>query len=170
MNGAPSGVTLSAFGRMMGVSRQAVQQAVNTGRITRNADGTIDPETARRDWLDRAESAVAHFASRPETKADAGGANAAMPKLRAAKLALEVEEQRLRVEEMKGRLVDKAKAIALVRRLAQEDRDAVLNWPSGAAPVLAAALGVDAHRLQTLLDESLRRHLDARADPKLHLG
>ena len=50
----------------------------------------------------------------------------------------------------------------LVHRLAKEERDAILAWPARIAAELAAELGVDAHRLQTLMDARLRQHLAER--------
>ena len=54
--------------------------------------------------------------------------------------------------------MDKARALLLVHRLAREERDALLVWPAR----IAAELAVDAHRLQTLLDQRLRIHLAER--------
>jgi hypothetical protein len=89
--------------------------------------------------------------------------------LHQAELALKVEERKVRLDAAKGKLIDRAKARALVRRLAQEERDAILNWPARSAAVLASELGVDAHRLQSLLDEHLRAHLAERANQGVEL-
>jgi hypothetical protein len=66
------------------------------------------------------------------------------------------------LDERRGRLVDKARAMILVHRLAREERDATLAWPARVAAELAAELGVDPHRLQTLMDGRLRQHLAER--------
>jgi hypothetical protein len=60
---------------------------------------------------------------------------------------------------MKGELVDRARATALVFRLAREERDAWANWPVRVAALMAAALGVDPHTLQTALESQVRAHL-----------
>jgi phage terminase Nu1 subunit (DNA packaging protein) len=77
----------------------------------------------------------------------------------------ELEAQRLR-----GGLVDRAKATALVHRLAREERDAILAWPARVAAEMAAELGVDAHRLQTMMDARLRAHLAARHDVRVQVS
>ncbi|MBS7790303.1 elements of external origin [Roseococcus sp. SDR] len=89
---------------------------------------------------------------------------------RTANEILKAQERRLRLDERKGKLIDKAKVLVLVHGLAKQERDAILAWPARVAAVLAAELGVDAHRLQTLLDSSLREHLADRTDVRLRLG
>ncbi len=46
-----SRLSISAYARHRGVSRQAVHLALRTGRIRRSADGRIDVEEADRAWL-----------------------------------------------------------------------------------------------------------------------
>ena len=55
----------------------------------------------------------------------------------------------------------------LVHRLAKEERDAILAWPARVAAELAAELGVEPHRLQTLMDTRLRQHLAERNDVRV---
>lgn len=45
-----AGLTQAAYARRRGVTHRAVQKAILTGRITREPDGSIDPERADRDW------------------------------------------------------------------------------------------------------------------------
>jgi hypothetical protein len=102
----------------------------------------------------------------------AGGSSGGMSfaDARTAHEILKAQERRLRLEERRGRVVDKTKALLLVHRLAKEERDAILAWPSRVAAVLAAELGVDPHRLQTTLDASLRVHLTERHDVRISVG
>ncbi len=93
-----------------------------------------------------------------------------MVRLQKAELGLKLEERKLRLDREKGRLIDRAKAVAMVRRLAQEERDAILNWPGRVAAVLAAELGADPHKVQTMLERSLREHLAARGEPNPRLA
>lgn len=66
---------------------------------------------------------------------------------------------RLRLQERKVELVDRARATALVFRLAREERDAWANWPARVAALMAAELGVEAHAVQKLLETHVRVHL-----------
>jgi len=78
---------------------------------------------------------------------------------RTANEVLKAQERRLRLQQMKGELVDRAKAVAQVFKLAREERDAWLNWPARVAAMMAAELGVDAHQLHTVLEHYVRDHL-----------
>ena len=65
---------------------------------------------------------------------------------RTANEVLKAQERRLRLQQMKGELVDRAKAVAQVFRLARDERDAWVNWPARVAAMIAAELEVDPHR------------------------
>jgi hypothetical protein len=90
---------------------------------------------------------------------------------RTANEVLKAQERRLRLQQMKGELVDRAKAVAQVFRLAREERDAWVNWPARVAAMMAAELSascsdtaggavpVDQHSLHTVLERHVREHL-----------
>jgi hypothetical protein len=86
---------------------------------------------------------------------------------RTANELLKAQDRKLRLDERRGQLVEKARALMLVHRLAKEERDAILAWPARIAAELAAELGIDAHRLQTLMDARLRQHLMERHDVRV---
>jgi hypothetical protein len=71
---------------------------------------------------------------------------------------------RLRLQERRGELVDRAKTAALVFRLAREERDAWLNWPVRVAALMAAELSVEAHPMQKVLETHVRAQLRELAD------
>jgi hypothetical protein len=71
---------------------------------------------------------------------------------------------RLRLQRLKGELVDRAKAAALVFRLAREERDTWLNRPARVAAPIAADLGVEAHAVQKAMETHVRSHLAELAD------
>ena len=64
---------------------------------------------------------------------------------RTANEVLKAQERRLRLQQLKGELVDRARAVSLVFRLAREERDAWGGWPARVAALMAAELGADAH-------------------------
>jgi hypothetical protein len=78
---------------------------------------------------------------------------------RTANEVLKAQERRLRLQQMKGELVDRAKAVAQVFKLARDERDAWVNWPARVAAVIAAELEVDPHQLHTVLERYVRDHL-----------
>ena len=77
---------------------------------------------------------------------------------------LKAQERRIRLQKLKGELVDRARAVAVVFRLAREERDAWVNWPARAAALMAAELGVEAATMQKALEKHVRAHLDELAE------
>ena len=61
------GLSIRAYARHRGVSDTAVHKAIRAGRITPEADGTIDPERADRDWAKNSDSPREGTARRAET-------------------------------------------------------------------------------------------------------
>jgi hypothetical protein len=168
--------------RRLGVSHTALQKAQRAGRIAPEADGAWDVEKVRARLAEssdpvRKTAALVQPApvmrpASPSPIADPlpRAAQSTFHDARTANEVLKAQERRLRLDERKGKLVDKARALLLVHRLAKEERDAILAWPARVAAEMAAELGVDAHRLQTMMDTRLREHLAARHDVRVSVG
>jgi hypothetical protein len=173
--------------RRLGVSHTALQKAAQSGRIAQEPGGGWDVEKVRArlaassDPMRKTAAMVAPISAQPSPPAatprpaivapplpeplptpSAGGSS--FHNARTANEMLKAQERKLRLDERRGQLVEKARALMLVHRLAKEERDAILAWPARVAAELAAELGVDAHRLQTLMDARLRHHLAERND------
>jgi hypothetical protein len=88
---------------------------------------------------------------------------------RTANEVLKAQERRVRLQHMKGELVDRAKAVAQVFRLARDERDAWVNWPARVAAMMAAELEVDPHRVHTVLERHVRDHLAELAEVRPNL-
>ncbi|HEV7266160.1 MAG TPA: elements of external origin [Falsiroseomonas sp.] len=170
--------------RRLGVSHTALQKAQRAGRIAPEADGARDVEKVRArlaessDPLRKTAAFITPALPRPVSAPIAAPVPDPLPRAaqntfhdaRTANEVLKAQERRLRLDERKGKLVDKARALLLVHRLAKEERDAILAWPARVAAEMAAELGVDAHRLQTMMDARLRQHLAARHDVRVSVG
>jgi hypothetical protein len=172
--------------RRLGVSHTALQKAQRAGRIRPEADGAWDVEKVRARLAESSDPVrktaalvqPAPAAARVIAPTIASPAPDPLPRAaqntfhdaRTANEVLKAQERRLRLDERKGKLVDKARALLLVHRLAKEERDAILAWPARVAAEMAAELGVDAHRLQTMMDTRLRQHLAARHDVRVSVG
>ena len=97
-------------------------------------------------------------------------------KARTALTVYQAQDKQLGIQKKKGTLVDRARAEALVFRLARQERDTWVTWPNRVAALMAAevALGVEkqtgapviieAAILQRVLEAHVRQHLDALAD------
>src|SRR6188508_1615283 len=145
------GLSIRAYARHRGVSHVAVMRAIKAGRVPVEADGTIDPANAD-----------AALGSVRETLKEQGlpaGSNVTFVQARTAHEIAKAHLARLRLQRMKGELVDRARATSLIFRLAREERDAWLNWPARVAALIAADLGVDAHAVQKIVETHVRGHL-----------
>lgn len=80
-------------------------------------------------------------------------------KARTANEVLRAQTGSLRLQKMKGEMIDRARATALVFKLARQERDAWLNWPSRISAEMAAEMGVDANTLHSVMERRVRQHL-----------
>lgn len=183
--------------RQIGVSKTAVRRAEKAGRIRREPDGSWDPAKVKAAWSDNTDPAQqrgepgagepsgnrARRAVKPVPEAAVGAvretlrehgepvATGAMTfmQARTANEVLKAQERRVRLQRMKGELVDRAKAVAQVFRLAREERDAWVNWPARVAAMIAAELEVDPHQVHTVLERHVRDHLAELAEVRPNL-
>jgi len=88
-----------------------------------------------------------------------GTGGATLLQARTVNEVLKAKIRQVELAEKKDELVDRARAIAHVFKLARAERDAWLNWPGRAAPMLAARFGLDEHALHVALDAAVREHL-----------
>jgi hypothetical protein len=172
--------------RQIGVSETAVRRAEKAGRIKREPDGAWDLAQVKAAWArntDRAQQRRQHGVMKPVPEAAVGAVRETLREhgepvsaggmtfmqARTANEVLKAQERRLRLQQMKGELVDRAKAVAQVFRLARDERDAWVNWPARVAAVIAAELEVDAHKLHTVLERQVREHLNELAEVRRSL-
>jgi hypothetical protein len=176
-----------------GLSRGAIQKAKAAGRLVLHADGSIDPDASDarravatdpskqrgarsptpaqpklRPVSNAAVSAVGDTLRENGLTPPAGSATFLQAKT--ANEVLKSQERRLKLQKLKGELVDRARAEALVFRLARETRDAWVNWPARAAALIAAELGIDPAPMQKVLEAQVRAHLDELAEGRIDLG
>jgi len=169
------GLSIRAYARHRGVSHVAVLRAAKAGRVSLEPDGTIDPAKADISWERSSEPgrskakpeklkpvAEAAMGSVRETLKEQGlpaSGNVTFVQARTAHEIAKAHLARLRLQRMKGELIDRARATALVFRMAREERDTWVNWPARVAALIAAELGVEAHPMQKALETHVRAHL-----------
>ena len=172
------GISIRAYARHRGVTDTAVHKAIRTGRITPEADGTVNADRADADWArntdspkkgtsQRAASVVVREAQGEQTAALTGSTGSGGTSLLQARTVNEVvkaQTNKVRLARLKGELVDRPQAIAHVFKLARSERDAWLNWPARVSAQMAAKLGVDAHAMHVALEAALREHLQELGD------
>ncbi|WP_028714378.1 hypothetical protein [Paracoccus sp. J55] len=104
-----------------------------------------------------------------EAPAPAGEGEVSFLRARMANEVLKAQTAKVKLQKLKGELVDRARSTSLVFDLARRERDAWLNWPPRVAANMAAELGVEAHRMEVVLDKYLRAHLSEQAEVKIDL-
>ena len=179
------GLSIRAYARHRGVSHVAVKKAIDAGRISQEADGTIDPARADREWQQntasphrptapRAAPSAVHQAETPRPTVRESSPDPVAPPLTAGGTSLlqartvnevvKAQTNKVRLARLKGDLVDRSQAIAHVFKLARAERDAWLNWPARISAQMAARLEVDAHTLHVALETAVREHLEELGD------
>jgi hypothetical protein len=178
------GLSIRAYARHRGISHVAVLRAAKQGRVPLEPDGTIDPIKADAAWKRSTDPARAKASPKPqpeplrpvpeaavgsvrETLKEQGlpaSGNVTFVQARTAHEIAKAHLARLRLQRMKGELIDRARATALVFRLAREERDTWANWPARVAALMAAELGVAAHPMQKILETYVRAHLSELAN------
>ena len=187
------GLSERAYSAHSGLSRGAVQKARKNGRLVLFGDGSINAAAsdARRGVMtdpDQQMRSRGGYGAGGDG-AGIGGSGVSGPgdstsylKARTALTVYQAQDKQLGIQKKKGTLVDRARAEALVFRLARQERDTWVTWPNRVAALMAAevALGVEkqtgtpviieAAILQRVLEAHVRQHLDALADLRVSLG
>jgi hypothetical protein len=177
------GMSERQYAAHAGVSRGAVQKARAAGRLVLFPDGSIDARASDIRRASTTDPSKQHVRSgrasrlKPVPEAALGavretlkeqglpaGGNVTFVQARTAHEIAKAHLARLKLQEHRGELVDRARATALVFRLAREERDAWLNWPARVAALMAAELGIDAHSVQKVIEAHVRGHLEELAD------
>jgi hypothetical protein len=188
------GMSEREYAARAGLSRGAIQKAKTAGRLVLHPDGSIDPDasdTRRAAATDpskqRGAPAPAPTSPKlkpvPNTAISAVGdtlrehglpppatGGATFLQAKTANEVLKSQERRLKLQKLKGELVDRARAEALVFRLARQERDAWVNWPARAAALIAAEIGLEPAAMQKVLEAHVRAHLDELAAVGFDLG
>lgn len=169
-------LSIAAYARHRGCSHVAVLKAIKSGRIVKEADGTIDPVKADADWErntnqaqqrkeqpapppPKARVAVAESSPPPEPQGS-GGPNYAQS--RAIKEAYHARLAKLSFEEKSGALVRTDNVKVAWFNILRVMRDRILNMPDRMAPLLSAE--DDPKKVREMLDIELRQLLDDAAD------
>ncbi|SDR39984.1 hypothetical protein [Pseudovibrio sp. Tun.PSC04-5.I4] len=170
---------------LSGRGESAVRKAIQFGRVTLEADGSIDPVKADAEWEASTDNAKRRQHKRSRVHPPQPAAPTAIPesadpigssqgityaKARAANEALKAQRSKLLLQQLKGELIDRRAAVNHVFDLARKERDSWLQLPARVAANMAAELGVDAHKMEQLLDEVIRDHLARLSEIKIELS
>ena len=181
------GMSEREYSSHSGLSRGAIQKARKAGRLMVYGDGSInaagsdarraemtDPDQQRRSTGDTGFSGPADSSS--------------YLKARTALTVYQAQERQLAIQKKKGTLIDRARAEALVFRLARQERDVWVTWPARVAALMAAQIAAEVEKqsdqpvrterpvmieaaiLQRVLETHVREQLAALADLRVSLA
>ncbi len=158
------GMSEREYAAHAGLSRGAIQKAKTSGRLVLHADGSIDApasDTRRAVATDPSKRRPANLREAkerlkpvPETAicavgetlrehglvAPTPGGGMTFLQAKTANEVMKAQERKPRLARLKGELVERDRAVALVFRLARQERDAWVTWPARVAALLAADL------------------------------
>lgn len=178
------GISIRAYARHRGVSHVAVLKAIDAGRITPEADGSINSERADQDWTANTSQPKHRMRQKlfatvgtvsptpsavPITALDASGKGMNLLTARTANEIVKAQTGKVRLSKLKGDLIDKSPAIAHAYKWARAERDSWVNWPSRVSATMAAHLKVDAHTMHVALESAVREHLQELGELQLRL-
>jgi len=181
------GLSERGYAEHAGISRGAVQKARKTGRLVLFADRSINAAASdvRRgaatdpDQQMRSRGGLSTANDGPAVSSS--GDSTSYIKARTALTVYQAQERQLSIQKKKGVLVDRARAETLVFRLARQERDLWVTWPTRVAALIAAQLSAEMETasgkavmietaiLQRVLETHVREQLDALADLRVAL-
>jgi hypothetical protein len=183
------GMSERAYADHSKLSRGAVQKARKTGRLVLFADGSINAaaSNARRGSMTDPDQQMRARGGGGGSNGDGGGISGpgdstSYLKARTALTVYQAQERQLSLQKKKGTLVDRARAEALVFRLARQERDVWVTWPTRVAALMAAQLSAEMEKasgapvtietaiLQRVLETHVREQLNALADLRVSLA
>jgi hypothetical protein len=113
------GISIRAYARHRGVTDTAVHKAIRAGRITPEADGTIDADRADREWARNSDVPKAGYAGQGRKVRRAGASSdadapASLPtggtsllQARTVNEVVKAQTNKVRLARLKGELVDR---------------------------------------------------------------
>ena len=180
------GMSEREYSAHSGLSRGAIQKARKTGRLVVYSDGSINAAASN---VRRGEMTDPDQQRRSTGGTSGGDSGFSGPadsssylKARTALTVYQAQEKQLAIQKKKGTLVDRARAEALVFRLARQERDTWVTWPPRVAALMAAEVAAEVEKqsgkpviieaaiLQRVLETHVRQHLEALADLRVSLG
>jgi hypothetical protein len=178
-----SGMSEREYSSHSGLSRGAIQKARKAGRLVVFGDGSINAAASD---ARRSEMTDPDQQRRSTGGSDSGFSGPADSssylKARTALTVYQAQERQLAIQKKKGTLVDRARAEALVFRLARQERDVWVTWPARVAALMAAEVAAEVEKkttkpvmieaaiLQRVLETHVREQLAALADLRVSLG
>lgn len=176
------GMSEREYSSHSGLSRGAIQKARKSGRLVVHGDGSINAAASDARRVEMTDPDQQRRSTGGDTGFSGPADSSSYLKARTALTVYQAQERQLAIQKKKGTLVDRARAETLVFRLARQERDVWVTWPSRVAALMAAEVAAEVERrtarpvmieaaiLQRVLETHVRAQLDALADLRVSLG
>jgi hypothetical protein len=145
-----------AYARHRGADPMAVEKALRTGRIQRDADGQIDFEKADEDWERN---------TRPQASPEDKERQSHYSRSRAIREFYQANLARVDYDERIGKLLPKDEVQAAALHTYCQFRERIFRIPGRVAVILAAETGRDTQRVREILAFEVRRALNDFSTP-----
>ena len=176
------GMSEREYSAHSGLSRGAIQKARKAGRLVVYGDGSINAAASDVRRGDMTDPDQQRRSTGGDSSFSGPADSSSYLKARTALTVYQAQERQLAIQKKKGALVDRARAEALVFRLARQERDVWVTWPSRVAALMAAEVAAEVEKqttkqvmieaaiLQRVLETHVREQLAALADLRVSLG
>ena len=176
------GMSEREYAAHSGLSRGAIQKARKSGRLVVHGDGSINAAASDARRAEMTDPDQQRRSSGGDASFSGPADSSSYLKARTALTVYQAQERQLAIQKKKGALVDRARAETLVFRLARQERDVWVTWPSRVAALMAAEVAAEVERrtarpvtieaaiLQRVLETHVRAQLDALADLRVSLA
>jgi hypothetical protein len=176
------GMSERAYASHSGLSRGAVQKARKNGRLVLHPDGSIDAAASDARRVAMTDPDQQHRSLGGDGMISGSGETSSLLRARTLLTAYMAQDRQISVQKKKGVLVDRSRAETLVFRLARQERDTWVTWPTRVAALMAAQLSAEMEKasgvpvtietaiLQRVLETHVREQLEALADLRVSLA
>jgi hypothetical protein len=185
------GMSEREYSAHSGLSRGAIQKARKAGRLVVYSDGSINAaasDVRRAEMTDPDQQRRSTGRTGGDSGFSGPADSSSYLKARTALTVYQAQDKQLAIQKRKGTLVDRARAEALVFRLARQERDTWVTWPARVAALMAAEVAAEVEKqsgnpvrparpviieaaiLQRVLETHVRAQLEALADLRVSLG
>jgi len=160
-------MNIAEYAAHRGCALETIRNAILAGRILARPDGTIDPDSADRQWQENAKAPAsgARGQALRETGATEAYAGMMYADARALREVYEAQRKRLELQVRAGELVSREGAEKAAFTRFRMLRDACMNLPSRLSARLAAEK--DESSVYTILESEVRRVFEDFADGRI---
>lgn len=155
-------LTITEYGAHRDIAPSTVSEALANGRIRKISSGPnrgkIDMVLADEMWEEN------RLRPAPSKNNEAEDQNrSVLVSAKAKKEAIVAERELIKLKQLKGELIDKAKVLNAAETFWRQNRDMWLNWPKLVATRMAEELGVDSGLFYDLQAKEVRAYLELMA-------